>query len=110
LAHPECDDPIKNMADFIGSTTKIREAAMKSDKRVFIVCTEDGVRQRLSQDCPEKLFLTPTRACAVCPNMKLTRLENIRNTLRDLEGEILIPEETAVKARRTLDLMMEIHG
>jgi quinolinate synthase len=112
LAHPECDDPIKDMADFIGSTTKIRETAMKSDRKVFIVCTEDGVRARLSEDCPDKLFLTPTRACAVCPNMKLTRLENIRNTLRDmpLEDEIIIPEEIAVKARKTLDLMMEIHG
>jgi quinolinate synthase len=110
LAHPECDDPIKDMADFIGSTTKIRETAIQSDKRVFIVCTEDGVRQRLAQDCPDKLFLTPTQACAVCPNMKLTRLENIRNVLRDMEDEILIPEEIAVKARKTLDLMMEIHG
>jgi quinolinate synthase len=112
LAHPECDDPIKEMADFIGSTTKIRETAMLSDKRVFIICTEDGVRQRLSYDCPDKLFLTPTRACAVCPNMKLTRLENIRNTLRDLPeaDEIFIPEDIAVPARRTLDLMIQIHG
>lgn len=112
LAHPECDDPIKEMADFIGSTTKIREAAIKSDKRVFIVCTEDGVRQRLTQDCPEKLFLTPTQACAVCPNMKLTRLENIRNTLLEMPEaeEIRIPEDVTLKARRTLDLMMAIHG
>lgn len=112
LAHPECDDPIKDLADFIGSTTKIRETAIKSDKRVFIVCTEDGVRARLSQDCPDKLFLTPTRACAVCPNMKLTRLENIRDTLRDLPvaEEIQIPEAIAERARQTLDTMLAIHG
>ncbi len=110
LAHPECDDPIKELADFIGSTTKIRSTAIQSDKRVFIVCTEDGVRERLSQDCPDKLFLTPTRACAVCPNMKLTRLENIRNTLRDLTDEILIPDEVAVKARKAIDFMMAIDG
>lgn len=110
LAHPECDDPIKNLADFIGSTTKIREYAINSPNTTFIVCTEDGVRARLSQDCPDKQFFTPTRACAVCPNMKLTRLENIRNTLRDLEGEITIPEHLAVKARKTLDMMMAIHA
>lgn len=112
LAHPECDDPIKEMADFIGSTTKIRETAIKSDKREFIVCTEDGVRARLAQDCPDKLFMTPTQACAVCPNMKLTRLENIRNTLRDMDeaDEIRIPEAVAERARKTLDLMMAIHG
>lgn len=110
LAHPECDEPIKTMADFIGSTTRIREMAQKSDRQVFIICTEDGVRQRLALDCPEKLFLTPTQACAVCPNMKLTRLENIRNTLSQMEEEIRIPEEVAIRALRTLDLMMRIHG
>lgn len=110
LAHPECDDPIKNLADFIGSTTKIRETAMKSKKQVFIVCTEDGVRQRLMQDCPEKLFITPTQNCAVCPNMKLTRLENIRNTLRDMpvEDEIMIDKDTMAKAKKAIDYMMVI--
>jgi quinolinate synthase len=110
LAHPECDDPIKNMADFIGSTTKIRQTAIESTKSVFIVCTEDGVRQRLEQDCPDKLFMTPTQNCAVCPNMKLTRLENIRNTLLNLpvEDEILIDPSVREKAKKAIDFMMEI--
>lgn len=110
LAHPECDDPIKDLADFIGSTTKIRETAINSDKRVFIVCTEDGVRARLQYDCPDKQFYTPTQQCAVCPNMKLTRLENLRNTLLDLPeaDEIHIPDAIAQRARKTLDLMISI--
>jgi quinolinate synthase len=112
LAHPECDDPIKDMADFIGSTTKIRETAINSDKRVFIVCTEDGVRQRLTEDCPDKLFMTPTQSCTVCPNMKLTRLENIRNTLRDMpeSDEIVIDPAVLDKARHAIDFMMTISG
>lgn len=112
LAHPECHEDLKEMADFIGSTTKIRKYATESDRTHFIICTEDGVRQRLEQDCPDKMFFTPTQACAVCPNMKLTRLENVRNVLRDLpeSEEIKIPDEIAVKARKSLDLMMQTHG
>jgi quinolinate synthase len=106
LVHPECDDPLKEMADFIGSTTAIVQTAKASNARVFIVCTEDGVSQRLTEDCPDKLFFTPTRASAICPNMKLTRLENIKKALLGNVPEILIPEEIAVKARRCIDSMM----
>lgn len=110
LVHPECDQPMKDMADFIGSTTAIVQRAKASKARTFIVCTEDGVSQRLSQDCPEKLFITPTRASAVCPNMKLTRLENIYKSLIGQNEAITIPEEVAVKARQCIDSMMRIAG
>ncbi len=108
LAHPECDDPIKEMADFIGSTTAIVKAAKASDKRVFIICTEDGVSQRLSQDCPDRLFITPTRASAICPNMKLTRLENIKRSLMGDNTPIEIPEEIFDKAKACIDSMMRV--
>jgi quinolinate synthase len=110
LVHPECDQPMKDMADFIGSTTAIVKRARDSKARTFIVCTEDGVSQRLSQDCPEKLFITPTRASAVCPNMKLTRLENIYKSLLGQNEPITIPEEVAEKARQCIDSMMRIAG
>lgn len=108
LVHPECDDPLKEMADFIGSTTGIVQTAKASSAKVFIVCTEDGVSQRLSEDCPDKLFFTPTRASAVCPNMKLTRLENIKKALLGQVPEILIPEDIAVRARQCIDSMMTV--
>jgi len=110
LVHPECDDPMKAMADFIGSTTAIVKHAKESRAKTFIVCTEDGVSQRLSQDCPEKTFFTPTKASAVCPNMKLTRLENIYKSLLGQNEEITIPDEIAKKARRCIDSMMRIAG
>lgn len=108
LAHPECDDPIKDMADFIGSTTAMVQAAKESKAHTFIICTEDGVSQRLSEDCPDKLFFTPTRASAICPNMKLTRLENIKKALLGQVPEIIIPPDIAEKARRCIDSMMAI--
>lgn len=110
LVHPECDQPMKDMADFIGSTTAIVKAAKESSARTFIICTEDGVSQRLSQDCPDKTFITPTRASAVCPNMKLTRLENIYKSLLDENEPIEIPAGTAEKARRCIDSMMRVAG
>jgi quinolinate synthase len=106
LVHPECDDDIKNLADFIGSTTAIVKQAKASKAPVFIVCTEDGVSQRLNQDCPDKLFFTPTRASAVCPNMKMTRLENIKKALLGEVSEIIIPEAVAIPARACIDSMM----
>jgi quinolinate synthase len=110
LAHPECDTPLKNMADFIGSTTAIVKRAKESSARTFIICTEDGVSQRLSKDCPEKEFYTPTRASAVCPNMKLTRVDNIYKALLGQYPEITIPEEIAEPARRCIDSMMRMPG
>ncbi len=108
LAHPECDDPIKDLADFIGSTTAIVKAAKASDKRVFIICTEDGVSQRLSQDCPDKLFITPTRAAAICPNMKLTRLENIRKSLLGDNTPIEIANDIFAPAKACIDTMLKV--
>jgi quinolinate synthase len=108
LVHPECDEPMKAMADFIGSTTAIVKTAKESAKRVFIICTEDGVSQRLAEDCPDKLFFTPTRASAICPNMKLTRLENIKKALLGQVPEIEIPERVAILARRCIDSMMAV--
>lgn len=110
MVHPECDTPLKEMADFIGSTTAIVKAAKESDAPAFIICTEDGVSRRLSEDCPDKLFFTPTRASAVCPNMKLTRLENVKKALLGEVPEIAIPDEVAEKARRCLDSMMALQG
>ncbi len=110
LVHPECDTPMKDMADFIGSTTAIVQYAKESRARTFIVCTEDGVSQRLSQDCPEKTFYTPTRASAVCPNMKLTRIENVYKTLMGQNQEITIPADIVGPARQCIDSMMKISG
>ncbi len=108
LVHPECDDDMKDLADFIGSTTAIVKAAKDSTEDVFIICTEDGVSQRLSADCPEKLFFTPTRASAVCPNMKLTRLENVRKSLLGDNIPMEIDPAIAEPATHCIESMMRV--
>ena len=81
LVHPECDEPVKELADYIGSTTGILEQAAVCNADTFIICTEDGVAQRLEADYPHKNFYTPSKQQAMCPNMKMTRLENIKRAL-----------------------------
>ncbi|MEB3245037.1 MAG: quinolinate synthase NadA [Vampirovibrionales bacterium] len=108
LAHPECDSALLAHADFIGSTTAIVNHAHETQKRTYIICTEDGVTQRLSRDLPDKLFLTPSRTAAICPNMKMTRLENIYNALAGNVPEITLAQDVADAARRCIDSMMTV--
>jgi quinolinate synthase len=108
LVHPECDEPVKELANYIGSTTGILEQASVCHAHEFIICTEDGVAQRLIQDFPQKSFYTPSRQQALCPNMKMTRLENVVKALRGDVEEIQIPADVFEKARLTLDRMLAV--
>jgi TalC/MipB family fructose-6-phosphate aldolase len=96
------------LAASIRNPLHIVQAAKASNKPVFIVATEDGVSQRLAADCPEKLFITPTRASAICPNMKLTRLENIRNSLLGNNTPIEIAPHLIEPATRCIESMMRV--
>ncbi|MDX2085086.1 MAG: quinolinate synthase NadA [Candidatus Melainabacteria bacterium] len=108
LVHPECDEPVKAVADFIGSTTAILQAAKHSAAQQFIVCTEDGVAQRLAADYPHRQFFTPSRAQAICPNMKMTRLNNVYKALLGHVPEVTIEPAVASAARQTLDRMLTV--
>jgi quinolinate synthase len=110
LVHPECDEPVKERADFIGSTTAILAEATRCANQcdTFIICTEDGVTQRLQALLPHKTFITPSRQQAICPNMKMTRLEHIAQALRGDVPEITLPETVAIPARATLDAMLAV--
>lgn len=108
LVHPECDEPVKDLADYIGSTTGILEQAAVCGADTFIICTEEGVAQRLTAEFPHKNFYTPSRSQAMCPNMKMTRLENIKKALLGQVPAVEIDAESFAKARHSLDVMMAI--
>ncbi|MCX5921686.1 MAG: quinolinate synthase NadA [Candidatus Melainabacteria bacterium] len=108
LVHPECDEPVKALADFVGSTTGILEQAAVCYADTFIICTEDGVAQRLTADFPHKNFYTPSRSQAMCPNMKMTRLENIKKALLGQVPAVEIEPASFAKARQALDVMMAL--
>ncbi len=107
MAHPECTPEILELADHICSTSGMYEFAKQNPAQKFIVGTEDGILWRLKKENPEKEFILPSRAL-ICPNMKLTSLEDILKCLETMEPRITVDEETREKAKLTLDRMLAV--
>lgn len=107
LVHPECEKEVVDLADYVGSTSGIIREAESSTAEEFIIGTEYGVVERLTEYNPGKKFylLSPK---LVCINMKYTSLINLRDCLRDEIGEIDMPEELRLKAFTPLDRMMRV--
>ncbi len=106
LSHPECEQKILNISDFIGSTADIINFAKQSACKEFIICTEDGVKFKLEADNPDKKFyFTKTSPC--CVDMKMNTLEKLIRALETEEDAIEIDEQTRGRAKLPLDRMLE---
>ena len=116
LVHPECPAPIQKVADVIGSTAGLLNFAIKDDAAEFIVATESGILHEMKKACPDKLFIpAPPEAsetvgcsCNECAYMKLNTLEKLYNTLKYEWPTIEVDSETAHKAIRPIERMLEI--
>ena len=107
LSHPECEERILSISDFIGSTAEIIDYAKQSDGSEFIICTENGVKYQLEEDSPNKTFhFTKTTPC--CVDMKLNTLEKLLKALETEENEIEISEDIIKKAMLPLNKMLEL--
>lgn len=106
LTHPECEPEVLAISDYIGSTADIINYANKSDKKEFIICTEDGVNFKLKSDNPDKMFyfVSPTPCCN---DMKLNTLENILSVLEKEDKVVEIDEATRLAALVPLNRMLE---
>lgn len=107
LAHPECHTTVSDMADYVGSTTGIMNFVKNSKNKEFVIATEQGVTDRLKRDYPDKIFI-PIKENLICPNMKMTSLEDIYNVLENETNEITVDEEIAQKAVKCIDRMLEV--
>lgn len=107
LAHPECHMSVVELADYVGSTTGIMNFAKNSDNKSFIIATEQGVVDRLKRDYLDKEFI-PVKNNIVCPNMKMTSLEDILHVLENENNEIFVNEDIAQKAVKCIDRMLEV--
>lgn len=107
LAHPECHMSVSSIADYVGSTTGIMKFAKESDNKSFIIATEQGVVDRLKRDLPDKEII-PVKENIICPNMKMTSLEDILHVLETEENEIFVDENIAPKAVKCIDRMLEV--
>lgn len=107
LVHPECKKEVLAEADYIGSTSGIIVYATKSEKREFIVGTENGVFYELKRENPDKQFYTLTDH-QVCSDMKTITLEKIANVLKNEENEVFVSDEVRKKAMLPLERMLAL--
>lgn len=112
LAHPECEAPILEQADFIGSTTAILNYSKKSEGKEFIVVTETGILHQMQKNSPDKTFIPapPNNNCACndCPYMKLNTLEKIYIALLHEQPELIMSNEMIDKAKKPILKMLEL--
>jgi quinolinate synthase len=107
MVHPECTLEMRNVADFIGSTSQMCRYAKENNAKTFIVATEEGLLHRLRKDNPEKRFILAYDE-AICPNMKLNTLERLYAALKEEKYVVTVPEAIAKKARKALERMFEL--
>lgn len=104
LVHPECRKQIRDIADYIGSTTGIINYATKSDYKDYIIATEEGVLYELKKKNPKKNFYIPGGNIS-CKDMKKTTLENLYDTLLNMNNEVNLDEKISKNALQCLENM-----
>ena len=107
MVHPECTEQVKECADHMLSTGQMLKFARDNSAKRFIVGTEIGIIHALKKQNPDKEFIPVSRR-AVCPNMKKITLEKILWSLEDMEYKIAVSHEISLKARASLDRMLEV--
>lgn len=112
LAHPECEEAVLNIADYIGSTTQLLKYSATDSFEEFIVATETGILHQMQIQSPQKTFIPapPNNNCACndCPHMKLNTLEKIYLCLKYELPELTMDETLRLAAKKPMDRMMEI--
>ena len=110
LVHPECRPVVTTQADYVGSTTGIMGYVARSDHREFIIGTENSIVQHLQYDYPDKQFYPLSKGC-ICPDMRLTTLNDVYRCLLGQGGEeITLPEAVRLGAKRSIDAMLRYGG
>ena len=107
MAHPECPPEVLAMADHICSTSGMYTFASENPAQQFIVGTEAGILYRLRKENPDKEFILPTTRL-ICPNMKLTSLEDVLQSLQTMSPQVTVPEEVRIPAKVALDRMLAV--
>jgi quinolinate synthase len=109
VVHPECQPEVQESADFTGSTSQIIKYCVESKEKKFLIGTENGVIHRLEKEAPGKKFY-PVSELSICPTMKTITLEKVRDALAEDKHKVVVPEDTASKARAGIERMLELTG
>jgi quinolinate synthase len=112
IAHPECEEAVLRIADYIGSTTQLLKYTKSDSAQAYIVATEPGILHQMQIESPEKTFIPapPNNACACneCPHMKLNTLEKLYLCLQYETPELTMDEDLRLAALKPIDRMLEI--
>ena len=107
MAHPECPPDVLAIADHICSTSGMYTFANENPAQQFIVGTEAGILYRLRKENPQKTFILPTTRL-ICPNMKLTSIEDVLQALQTMSPRVTVPEAVRLPAKVALDRMLAV--
>ena len=113
IVHPECELPVRMVADFIGSTGALLAYVKKDSAKKYIVGTEAGILHQMKKACPEKIFIAAppkdsTCGCSECNFMKLISLNKIYNTLKYGSPEVIMDPALMERAALPIRRMLEI--
>ena len=112
IAHPECQEHLLDLADFIGSTSKLLNRTQSSAAETFIVLTEPGILHQMKQRAPGKTLLDVPGvdgcSCNACPYMRLNTLQKLHDCLESLEPAIELEEELRLRALQPIQRMLEM--
>lgn len=112
IAHPECEEVVLQLADYIGSTTQLLKYTQKDASQEYIVATETGILHQMQKDSPNKTFIPapPDNSCACndCPHMKLNTLEKLYLCMEYETPELLMEESLRQAALKPIRRMLDI--
>jgi quinolinate synthase len=113
IVHPECELPIRMVADFIGSTAALLQFTKKDDGNCYIVATETGIIHQMKKENPQKTYLpVPPRdstcGCSECNFMKLITMEKIYRCLKNEKPEIIVNKKIISDSQKPIKRMIEI--
>jgi len=113
IVHPECELPVRMVADYIGSTSSLLQFSKTDNAKTYIIATEAGIIHQMQKENPDKHYIpAPPRdstcGCSECNFMKLITLEKIYNCLEMELPEIHVDKDILIKAQRPINRMLEI--
>lgn len=112
IAHPECEEVVLQLADYIGSTTQLLKYTEKESSKEYIVATETGILHQMQKNSPDKVFIPapPDNSCSCndCPHMKLNTLEKLYLCMEYEAPELKMDETLRKAALKPIKRMLEI--
>ena len=112
IAHPECQEHLLDLADYIGSTSKLLNHTESSTADTFIVLTEPGILHQMKQRTPEKTLIDVPGvdgcSCNACPYMRLNTLQKLHDCLDTLEPAIELDETLRQRALEPIERMLAL--